>query len=85
MDDRVWDFIDNALANAGDISGLDPVLESYGLRMVRVFDTNDDAFIELHDCETNASVAALTLSWFGHPSRPDIRAYGPAVSRPWGR
>lgn len=67
MDDRVWDFIDDALANAGDISGLDPVLESYGLLMVRVFDTNDDAFIE------NSTTPRRTPAW------PRSRCPGSAI------
>ena len=85
MDDRVWDLIDDALADAADIRGLDGALASYGLRAVRVFDTPDDAFMELHDLETNASVAPLALSWFGHPSRPSIRVDGPGTERPFGR
>jgi hypothetical protein len=85
MDDRVWDLIDDTLADATDIRGLDGALASYGLCAVRVFDTPDDAFMELHDMETKASVAAIALSWFGHPSRPSIRVYGPAIERPLGR
>jgi hypothetical protein len=84
MDDRIWDLMDDALA-AADIRGLDGVLASHGLRAVRVFDTPDDAFMELHDLKTNASVAALALSWFGHPSRPSVRVHGPASERPFGR
>lgn len=64
---------------------LDGALASYGIWAVRVFDTPDDAFMELHDVETKASVAAMALSWFGHPSRPSIRVYGPAIEPPFGR
>jgi hypothetical protein len=86
MDDRVWDLIDDALADATDIRSLDGALASYGLRAVRVFDTPDDAFMELHDLETKASVAALVLFLgSGIRASPSIRVYGPAIERPFGR
>jgi hypothetical protein len=84
IDDRVWDLIDDALADATDIRGLDGALASYELRAVRAFDTPEGVFMKLHDLETNASVAALALlvGSSESPEHPRVRASNRAAFGP---